>query len=78
MVMRVVTRVGSKGEIEIPEEFRRKCSLQPGTAVVLELSDDRIIVHTTTPEKIDRLRGFFKGGPSMCDQLLADRHKERD
>jgi len=76
--MRIVTRIGSKGEIEIPEEFRTKCSLKPGTAVVLELSGDRIIVHTTTREKIRKLRGFFQGGPSMSDMLLADRRKERD
>jgi AbrB family looped-hinge helix DNA binding protein len=78
----VYTTVSSKGQLVIPAAIREELGIEPGTRVAVRLEGTRVILEPETLamklRKIKELRGITAGGPSLCDELLEDRRRERE
>jgi AbrB family looped-hinge helix DNA binding protein len=57
--------VSTKGQVVIPSELRAELKIEPGTRVCFQRAGDILILRPVTDRLIDRLRGFFKTGPSL-------------
>jgi len=66
-------RVGAKGQVVIPKEFRDRAGLGPGSDVDFEAVDDGIVIRKAA--RSSSLQGrFAKSG--MAERLLEDRRNE--
>lgn len=76
----VYATVSSKGQLVIPAELRQSLGIESGTRVAIRRQGDELILSPATQETtrrvLARLRGMTAGGPSMTDQLIADRQSE--
>lgn len=70
-------RVSTKGQIVVPVEVRKRHGWEPGTKIVIEETDDGLVLRTID-ELIKATRGMFKntGGKSMTEELLEDRAED--
>jgi len=68
--------ISTKGQLVIPADIREALGIGPGTKVVLTVEGGRIILQPVTVRLVDELRGIFAGGPSMSDELHAERRAE--
>lgn len=69
-------RVGAKGQVVIPKEFRDRAGLHPGAEVAFGLDGDRVVVSVVEPhEPSESLGGRFNHS-GMADDLLRDRARE--
>jgi AbrB family looped-hinge helix DNA binding protein len=75
------TTVSSKGQMVIPAAMRESLGIEPGTRVAIRQEGTRLILEPETLEAklrlIDELCGITAGGPSMTDELLKERRRER-
>ena len=78
----VLVTVSSKGQMVIPAGIREQLDIVAGTRVAVRVEDGRMIVDpqsiTAKLRRIQQMRGFTKGGPSMTDALLEERRQERE
>lgn len=78
----VYTTVSSKGQMVIPAAIREELGIEPGTRVAVRREGMRVILEPETLAMklrlIDELQGLTAGGPSMTDELLKDRRRERE
>jgi AbrB family looped-hinge helix DNA binding protein len=76
------TTVSSKGQLVIPAQIRESMGIEPGTRVAIRQEGTRLILEPQTLaaklKLIKKLRGLTAGGPSMTDELLEDRRRERE
>ena len=76
------TRATEKGQIVIPAALRKKFGIKKGTRIQVYEKDDHIILNPLTPQhirqKIEKLYGSAKGGPSLTKELEAERTHERE
>jgi AbrB family looped-hinge helix DNA binding protein len=76
----IFTTVSSKGQMVIPAAIRESLGIEPGTRVAVRMEGDKLILHpqtrAATMRLLDKLCGLTAGGPSMCDELIAERHAE--
>jgi AbrB family looped-hinge helix DNA binding protein len=74
--------VSTKGQLVIPAAIREALGIEPGTRVAIRLEGPEVVLKpetlTATLAMIKKLRGITAGGPSMCDELLEDRRRERE
>jgi AbrB family looped-hinge helix DNA binding protein len=74
--------VSSKGQLVIPAAIRHELGLEPGTQVAVRVEGGRMILTADSIEAklrmIDAIRGITAGGPSLADELIEDRRKERE
>jgi AbrB family looped-hinge helix DNA binding protein len=68
--------ISTKGQLVIPASIRQALGISSGTKVSLTVEDDRIVLRPITAKIVDELRGMFAGGPSMTDELIAERRAE--
>lgn len=72
--------VSSKGQMVIPATLRQELGIEPGTRVAVRREGDELILRPLTQAAarrlIKELRGLTAGGPSMADELIAERHAE--
>ena len=65
----------------IPAAIREELGIEPGTRVAVRREGMRVILEPETLAMklrlIDELQGLTAGGPSMTDELLKDRRRER-
>jgi AbrB family looped-hinge helix DNA binding protein len=82
MVERTETRATEKGQIVIPAALRRKYGIKKGTRIQIFEKDDQIILNPLTPQlirqKIEKLYGSVKGGPSLTKELEAERARDKE
>ena len=66
----------------IPAAMRESLGIEPGTRVAIRQEGTRLILEPETLAAklrlIKELRGLTAGGPSMTDELLEDRRRERE
>jgi AbrB family looped-hinge helix DNA binding protein len=78
----IFTTVSSKGQLVIPAAIREALGIKPGTRVSIRLEGVELILKPEPPAAklalIRELQGITAGGPSMCDELLEDRRRERE
>jgi AbrB family looped-hinge helix DNA binding protein len=71
------TTVSAKGWIVIPKSIRDKHGLKKGSRVQV-LDFDQILAIVPLPDDpIEALHGMFESGPSLTEELLAERERER-
>ena len=82
MVERTETRATEKGQIVIPAALRKKYGIKKGTRIQVYEKDDHIILDPLSPElirqKIEKLYGSAKGGPSLTKELEAERARDKE
>ena len=78
----VYATVSSKGQLVIPAEIREALGIKAGTRVAIRREGAELILKPETLSAklalIRGMRGLTAGGPSMCDDLLEDRRRERE
>ena len=74
--------VSSKGQLVIPAAIREELGIEPGTRVAIRRVGQVLVLKPETVAAklalIKRMRGIAAGGPSLCDELLDDRRRERE
>jgi AbrB family looped-hinge helix DNA binding protein len=74
--------VSSKGQMVIPAALREELGIEPGTQVAVRLEGQELVLRPETLASklamIKKMRGIAAGGPSLCDELLGDRRRERE
>jgi AbrB family looped-hinge helix DNA binding protein len=74
--------VSSKGQMVIPAAIREELGIEPGTRVAVRLEGPELVLRPETLASklamIKKMRGIAAGGPSLCDELLEDRRRERE
>jgi AbrB family looped-hinge helix DNA binding protein len=74
------TIISSKGQVVIPTELRDKLGLDKGTRATWTQDGARLVLAPITEKILDEIQGFLKPGPgepSMFDELLKERERER-
>ena len=69
-------KVSTKGWVVIPAPLRKKYGLEPGSTVEIFDAEDRIILFPSMKDPIEEVHGMLAGGPSLTQELLAERAKE--
>ena len=72
-------KLSEGGRIVIPAAFRKEMGLHTGDEVVLELEDCTLRVQSRAQRvqrALDSLYEQVKGGPSLVDELIAERRAE--
>ena len=76
------TRATEKGQIVIPVALRKKYGIKKGTRIQVFEKDDHIVLNPLTPQiirqKIEKLYGSVKGGPSLTKELEAERARDKE
>ena len=68
----------TKGRIVIPSEIRREFRMREGTRVRIDVDEQtrRIILTPITRERIQSLRGKYKG-KGLLKALVAEKNREK-
>ncbi|MGH9562835.1 MAG: AbrB/MazE/SpoVT family DNA-binding domain-containing protein [Terracidiphilus sp.] len=74
--------VSTKGQLVIPANIREELGIGPGTRIAIRRVGPEVILRpetlTAKLAMIREMRGITAGGPSLCEELLEDRRKERE
>lgn len=70
--------VSTKGWVVIPKDLREKLGLKKGSQVQI-VEYDRVLALVPLPDDpVEALHGLLAEGPSLTEDLLAERARERD
>jgi len=71
-------QVGADGRVLIPQDMRRQMRLETGGIVNAELVNGelRLLSPAVALERLERLFAPLRNGPSLVDELIADRRAE--
>lgn len=72
-------KIVSGGRVQLPAEARRALGLVDGDHVVMQVVDGAIVLKpykTVVAEVQARLRAVITPGPSLVDELIAERRAE--
>lgn len=73
--------ISSKGQVIIPADLRDRLGLEKGTRATWSEHNGRLVLTPITSRRIREVRGSLKprpGEPSMFDELMAERARERE
>jgi AbrB family looped-hinge helix DNA binding protein len=70
-------KVSAKGWIVIPKPLREKYGLKKGMHVQVVDYDDVLALMPLPADPVEALHGMLEGGPSLTEELLAERARER-
>jgi len=70
--------VSAKGWIVIPKVYREKYGLEPGRKVQVVDYGGGLSIVPIAEDPIEALRGMFADGPSLTEDLLEERRRERE
>ena len=70
-------KVSAKGWIVIPKPLREKYGLKKGMQVQVVDYDDVLALMPLPVDPVEALHGMLEGGPSLTEELLAERARER-
>jgi len=73
----MVLTISNKGWVVIPAELRKKYNLMPGTEVVIVDYGGVLSIIPAMVDPIKQGRGLLKDLPSLTNDLLKERTKER-
>ena len=69
-------KVGPKGQVVIPKEIRDQLGIRPGDRVSFWCDGDAVSVRRVAD--LSSLVGLLSGGPSLTEDLLAERRADRE
>lgn len=69
-------RASSKFQIAIPKRIREKLHIKPGQRLAVTERGGSIVLTPVPDDPIEFLSGIFKDGPSMTEELLAERARD--
>ena len=69
--------VSAKGWIVIPKSIREKHGLKKGSRVQVVDYGGIVAIVPLPEDPIEALHGMLQGGPSLTEDLLAERERER-
>jgi AbrB family looped-hinge helix DNA binding protein len=70
-------KVSTKGWVVIPRDLREKYGLKKGTRVQVVDYGDLLALVPLPDDPVQALHGMLEGGPSLTEDLLAERARER-
>ncbi len=70
--------VSKKGWIVVPKEMRIKYDLRAGTKVQIIDYGEGLAIIPLPEDPIKALRGIFADSPSLTEDLLRDRKRDRE
>lgn len=77
----IFVTVSSKGQLVIPAEYRASMGIEAGTRIAIREEGGELRLRPETLASrlrlIEELQGCTAGGPSLTDELLEDRRRER-
>jgi len=78
--LNLALQVGSDGRVLIPAEFRRQMKIDDSGRLTARVVDGelRLISPTVALDHLHRLFAPLRGGPSLADELIAERRAEAD
>lgn len=71
-------KVSAKGWVVIPKELREKYGLKKGTYVQVVDYGEVLALIPLPEDPVEALHGMLEQGPSLTDDLLSERARERD
>lgn len=71
-------KVSTKGWVVIPKELREKYGLKEGARVQVVDYGNVLVLVPLPEDPIGALYGMLAGGPSLTEELLAERERERE
>jgi AbrB family looped-hinge helix DNA binding protein len=74
--MAIVT-TSQKGQVVIPKKEREKVGLKPRGKAIIEAVGDHIEIRPLPDDPIRHYCGFFEDGPSLTEELVKERKKDR-
>jgi AbrB family looped-hinge helix DNA binding protein len=69
--------VSAKGWVVIPKAMREKHGLEKGSRVQIVDYGEVLAIVPLPDDPVEALHGMFAGGPSLTEELLAEREQER-
>lgn len=72
-----ILTISSKGWVVIPAEYRKKYKLSPGQQVRIVDYGGMLTIVPVLSNPMDYAKGMLKGGPSLLEDLMEERKKER-
>lgn len=69
--------VSAKGWVVIPKALRDKHGLEKGSRVQIVDYGEMLAIVPLPDDPVEVLHGMFAGGPSLTEELLAEREQER-
>jgi len=70
-------KVLNKGQIVIPASIRKKYAIKPGSRIQMFEYGRLIYIIPHTDDPVNGARGCLPAQPSLSEELLADRKRER-
>ena len=74
--------MSTKGQLVIPVAIREALGIEAGTRIAIRRDGPEVILRpetlTARLAMIKKMRGITADGPSLCDELLEDRRRERE
>ncbi len=76
-------KVGPKGQVVIPKPFRKAIGIGPGSKVVFELLDEKILLSKTEVDIVKIAEQIAKSGKTVhlksheSEEEIEERHRER-
>lgn len=70
-------KVLNKGQIVIPASIRKRYAIKPGNRIQMFEYGRLIYIVPQADDAIDEAQGCLPGQPSLSEELLADRKRER-
>ena len=69
--------VSAKGWVVIPKSIREKHGLKKGSRVQVVDYGGIVAIVPLPEDPVEALHGMLQGGPSLTEDLLAERERER-
>ena len=73
-----VVRTSSKYQVAIPKRIRTKLGIKPGQNLLVTDKEGSIMLTPVPSDPIDFLCGALKGEPSLTQELLDERARDRE
>lgn len=71
-------KVLNKGQIVIPASIRKKYAIKPGNRIQMFEYGRLIYIVPHADDPVGEAKGCLPAEPSLSEELLADRQKERN
>lgn len=69
--------LSSKGQLVLPAEIRATLGIAPGTRIAITVDKKRIILEPISDQLVDETKGMLAGGPSLSEELQAERRADK-